>query len=151
MNKRFISTFFLIAYSALLIKVMVFRSIPTIRIGHMMFNLGGSDANGNANFVPFKSIVEYVSGQWGILGFVVNLVGNIVILIPFGFLLVLTFRNISWKKTLAVAIALPLLIEIVQLLTHMGIFDIDDVILNGLGIMLGFWAFVIFAKWGRKK
>jgi hypothetical protein len=32
-----------------------------------------------------------------------------------------------------------------------GIFDIDDVILNALGVMIGYWTFAILAKWMRSK
>ena len=34
-----------------------------------------------------------------------------------------------------------------QLALHVGIFDIDDVTLNALGVMVGYWSFVIFTKW----
>jgi hypothetical protein len=39
-----------------------------------------------------------------------------------------------------------MLIELTQVVLHLGIFDIDDVILNGLGVMVGFWLYVGFQK-----
>lgn len=43
-----------------------------------------------------------------------------------------------------------LAIELTQMVLHIGIFDIDDVILNSLGVMLGFWKFKIFSKFSKK-
>jgi hypothetical protein len=37
-------------------------------------------------------------------------------------------------------------IELTQVFLHIGIFDIDDVILNGLGVMVGFWMYLLFKK-----
>ena len=141
MQKHLIPLFTLIAYSAVLIKIMVFRDIPVIRIGHLMFNFGGADANGQANFVPFKTILSYLLGEKGLIIVGINLVGNIVLLVPFGFLVPFVYRNMTWKKSLVLAIATPLLIEGLQVLLHLGIFDIDDVILNSLGVMIGYWIF----------
>lgn len=144
MKKHLISSILLIIYGVLMIKIMVFRSIPMIRIGHMIINIGGADANGQANFMPFKSIVSYLFVERGFFGLGVNIIGNIFILIPFGFLFSLVFKNITWRKSLALAIIIPLIIEILQVLLHTGIFDIDDVILNALGYMIGYWIFLLF-------
>lgn len=85
-NKSLIPTCILSAYSALLIKVMVFKDIPLIRIGHLMLNFGGTQS-GEANFVPFKTIVPYLFGDKGLIIVGLNLGGNILLLVPVGFLL----------------------------------------------------------------
>lgn len=151
MRKRFIPTILLVAYSALLVKVMIFRYLPTVRVGHLMINMGGADANGRANFVPFKTIsTDILVGKGSIIETVV-LIGNIALLVSFGFVLPLVFRNKTWQKALALAIAVPLFIEGMQVVLHMGIFDIDDVVLNGLGVMIGFWIFIVFEKLVRAR
>jgi glycopeptide antibiotics resistance protein len=149
MKKHLISIAILTAYSAILIKVMVFKDIPTIRIGHMMFNFGGPDANGQANFLPFKTILPYLLGYkgWVIAG--INLFGNIGLLVPVGFLIPLACQKMTWKKTLIIAVASGLIIEGMQVIFRVGIFDIDDVILNGLGVIIGYWIFATFAKLAR--
>ncbi|MES2994612.1 MAG: VanZ family protein [Patescibacteria group bacterium] len=149
--KRFIPAFILVAYSALLIKVMVFKDLPTIRIGQLMLNFAGTDAGHAPNFVPFKTILPYLLGfkGWIIAG--VNLVGNIVLLVPIGFLLPFLYPNITWKKSLAIAIASGLAIETMQTLLRVGIFDIDDVILNALGVMIGYFATLVLTKWMRER
>lgn len=146
MQKRLLPSALLVAYSAILIKVMVFRDIPLIRIGNLMFKFGGADANGQANFIPLKTILPYLLGYRGLVIGVVNLVGNIVLLVPIGFLITFIYRNLTGKKSLILAIASGLAIEGMQVVFHTGIFDIDDVILNGLGVMIGYWLCMILKK-----
>jgi len=150
MKKRLLAGIVLIAYYALLIKVMVFKDLPTIRIGRLMFNFGGTD-RGAANFIPFKTIVPYLFGNQGLVIGGVNLLGNVALLVPVGFLAVLVCRNFTWRKALLLSVAAGLSIETLQALLHLGIFDVDDIMLNALGVLVGFWIFVIFAKWIRAK
>ncbi|MES2930757.1 MAG: VanZ family protein [Patescibacteria group bacterium] len=150
MQKRLIATLILIAYSAILIKVMVFKDMPLIKVDQLMLNFGGT-ATGHANFVPFKTIGPYLLGYKGWIIAGINLVGNIALLVPIGFLVPFIYRNMTRKKSLALAVAAGLVIEIMQTVLHVGIFDIDDVILNALGVMIGFWVFVILGKWVRER
>jgi glycopeptide antibiotics resistance protein len=151
MKRRLLSILILIAFSAILIKIMVFKDLPTIRIGQLMLNFGGTDGGHSANFIPFTTIVPYLLGfkGWIIAG--VNLVGNIALLVPIGFLVPFVYRNITWKKSLALGVAAGLVIEVMQTVLRVGIFDIDDVILNTLGVMIGYWIFIILAKWMRER
>ena len=128
-----------------MINVMVFKNLPLIRIGHLRFNFGGTQT-GPANFVPFKTILPYLRGERGLIIAGINLVGNIVLLVPIGFLFPFIYRNMTWKKTLVLAVAAGLAIEGMQEVFQVGIFDIDDVILNGVGVMIGYWAFTTLAK-----
>ena len=150
-DKRLLPALILIAYSAILIKVMVFKDVPTIRVGHLMLNFGGTNAGQHANFVPFKTIMPYLLGYKGWIIAGINLGGNIALLMPLGFLLPLVRRNITWKKSLVLAVAAGLAIETMQTVLRVGIFDIDDVILNALGVMLGYWTFIELAQWVRAR
>ena len=151
MKKRLISVLILLAYIALLIKVMVFKDIPTIHIGQLMLNFAGTDTGHGPNFVPFTTIVPYLLGSKGLIIGGINIVGNIALLVPLGFLLPFVYPKITWKKSLLIAIASGLSIETMQTVLRVGIFDIDDVILNALGVMLGYGAFILFSKWVREK
>lgn len=148
MKKRFIATGMLIAHIAILVKVMVFKDLPVIRIGALMFNFGGTH-EGPANLLPFKTILPYLLGEKGLVIAGINLVGNVVLLVPIGFLVPFVVANMTSKKSLALAVAAGFAIEGMQALLHVGIFDIDDVILNGLGVMVGYWAFTMLAKMER--
>lgn len=151
MRKRLIPAFFLAAYGALLIKVMVFKDIPTIRVGQLMLNFAGTDAGHGPNLVPFATILPYLFGHKGLIIAGINLVGNIALLVPVGFLIPFVYRNATWRKSLALAALAGLAIELLQTALRVGIFDIDDVILNAFGVMIGYWTSVILAQWMRSR
>lgn len=151
MRKRHIPILILIIYCAMLIKIMVFKDMPMIRVGSLMLNFGGTDGGHPPNLVPFKTILPYLFGHKGLIIAGINLVGNIALLVPVGCLAPLVFRNIRWKKSLILAVASGLFIELLQTVLRVGIFDIDDVILNALGVMIGYWAFMVAARWVRSR
>jgi len=140
MNKRSISAFILIAYCAFLFNLLVFK-FDLFQIGGLRLKL--SAKTGQPNFIPFKTILPYLLGG---SGWFINLVGNIVLFAPIGFLFPYIYRKVTWQKSLVLAIASGLVIEVMEVLFHVGIFDIDDIILNGLGVMIGYWLFTRFIK-----
>jgi glycopeptide antibiotics resistance protein len=130
---------------------MVFKDMPTIRIGSMMLNFSGTDGGHAPNFVPLRTILPYLLGYKGFIIAAINLIGNIVLLVPLGFLVPFVYRNMTWKNLLVLAITAGLSIEVTQVLLGVGIFDIDDIILNALGVMIGYWSLVMLTKWVRSK
>ena len=90
MKQRILLIVFLIAYSALLIKVMVLKEVPLVRVGMLRLNFGGT-LEGSPNFIPFTTIVTYLLGDKGWIIAGINLVGNIIFLVPLGFLLPFVF------------------------------------------------------------
>lgn len=145
MSKRLITSGILVAYSALVLSILVFK-IASFRIGHLRLHFSGY-ATGEANLVPLTSIMPYLLGERGQMIALFNVGGNIVLFIPIGFLLPLVFRKVTWRTVLTLAVAAPLMIELTQALFRVGIFDIDDVILNGFGVIMGYALFVLFKKW----
>jgi len=145
--KRFILSFILFVYIAILIKVMVFKDLPVIHIGSLMLNFGGTESGGEANFVPFKTILPYLLGYKGWIIAGINLIGNVGLLVPVGFLVPFIYDKMTWKKSLILGVVSGLTIEIMQTVFRVGIFDVDDVILNGLGVMIGYGLFVMITKW----
>ena len=95
------------------------------------------------NLVPFQEILRYWNyrDQLGMLSFT-NLAGNILVFVPFGFLAAMASRKRSFIRTSLDGFLLSLMVETFQLLTMVGSFDVDDLILNTLGVMLGFVGFV---------
>jgi glycopeptide antibiotics resistance protein len=149
MKKLIIPLGLLVLYCVLLIEVLVLKSLPLIRVGHMMFNFGGTQ-DGPANLIPLKTLVFYLSGRNGFLIAAINILGNIIALVPLGLLMPFVFSNMNWKKTILLAIITGILIETTQVIMHIGIFDIDDVLLNGVGVIIGFWMYTIYAKFSEK-
>lgn len=149
MKKQIIPLGLLVLYCVILMEVLVLKSLPLIRVGHMMFNFGGTQ-DGPANLIPFKTIFYYLSGRNGFLIAAINIIGNIIALVPLGLLMPFVFPTMNWKNTILLAIITGLLIETTQAILHIGIFDIDDVLLNGLGVIIGFWKYTIYSKFSGK-
>jgi glycopeptide antibiotics resistance protein len=142
---RWLAACALTAYGALLVRFVVFKDIPVIRIGHMRFRFAGTHT-GPGNFVPLKSIVPILTGQGNQLIAMVNLFGNIIPFMPIGLLAPLVVRSISWQKALVLGVATGLTFEVMEVVFRVGIFDVDDIILNALGVMAGYGVFVLFKR-----
>jgi len=142
---RWLAACALTAYSALLIRFVVFKDIPVIRIGHMRFRFAGTHT-GPGNFVPLKSLVPILTGQGNQLIAMVNLFGNIIPFMPIGLLAPLVLRSISWQKALVLGVATGLTFEMMEVVFRVGIFDVDDIILNALGVMAGYGVFELFKR-----
>jgi glycopeptide antibiotics resistance protein len=135
----------LFGYCLLLIKVMVFKDVPLIQLGVLMLNFGGTH-EGPPNFIPFKTILPYLIGEKGLLIGAINIVGNIILLVPVGLMVPFVFPAVHLKKSILFAVFSGLIIEGMQTLLHVGIFDIDDVILNGLGYLMGYWIYLVLPR-----
>lgn len=97
------------------------------------------------NLVPFSTIRFYLSGKANWLISFYNLAANVGLFIPYGI-----FLKLKKQKSLLKLIFLPIiiiaLIEILQFLTHRGSMDIDDLILNVLGIFFGYLFYPVFKR-----
>ena len=105
------------------------------------------------NFIPFKEIRRFYIYRdvVGIRAFLANLFGNVLAFMPFGFFMpILRLRLRKWYCMLGMTFLLSLMIEITQLLTRVGSFDVDDLILNTSGGILGYLLFYIINKVRRK-
>ena len=140
--------FLFVVYVALLLWLLFDRPIardPVFDYAQML--------RGNMNLVPFHTIGNYwkVVMRWEFTPLfyhcVINLGGNLFLFIPIGYLLPRLWpflRNFfSFLLTCTLAITL---VELLQLVTLLGSLDIDDLILNLLGMILGYLIFMIFKK-----
>ena len=81
-----------------------------------------------------------------------NSILNIILFIPFGFLVPIYSDKLKKiYKVVPIGLALTLIIEIIQYVTNMGIFEIDDVFNNTLGVLIGYCAFMIFNNLIKKE
>ena len=108
----------------------------------------------NMNLVPLLTIKNYWyvgrnSSDTDLLRHcIINLAGNVVLFIPIGYWLVRIwprFRN--FFLFLATCAGLILLVEALQLFTLLGSFDVDDILLNLVGMTIGY----LFSLLRRKK
>lgn len=87
-------------------------------------------------------------GFWTVF---LNLAGNVLCFVPFGAILpVLSSRARNFILITLLTFEFSLLVECVQLISRVGSFDVDDLILNTLGGILGFLLFTICNKVRRK-
>lgn len=145
-NKKYMRILFIL-YLLLLMKVIIFK-YPL----EVMRQIAASwkkevfwEGLSGANFELFRTIKLYVR-HWdnkGINSFG-NLIGNIIAFIPLGYLmprLHKIFENLF--VCMATALLFILGIELFQLFSAFGIFDVDDILLNGLGTFIGYLGFVL--------
>lgn len=108
------------------------------------FGRGGGELYGSYNLQPFQEILRCFR-YWDILGaeyVILNLAGNVIGFMPFGMLLPVFARSVrrGWKVGI-LSFEISAVVEISQLIFRVGSFDVDDMILNTLGGLLGYFLF----------
>lgn len=155
MNKRErFETVFLygvfICYILFLIKLLFLSRVSLLNLFNSQRTLDRS-----INLIPFYSIKEYIfTNSATIKKFAFsNMVGNIVIFIPLGTYLSLFKNNKRVITNLLFIFIVSLFIEIIQGLLGIGASDIDDIILNCLGGLVGIlgYKFLLFILRDEKK
>lgn len=105
------------------------------------------------NLTPFLEIKRFAtSSSLNFKAILVNLAGNVAAFMPFGALV----RWVRNKKTGFIIAALhtfifSFIIETIQLVTMVGVFDVDDLILNTLGGLLGYICYAILKAMNNKR
>ena len=124
--KRNINIYIMI-YILCLISILFLVGRPPIRISNSWYI---------SELIPFKTIISQL--KYGSINEIVrNIIGNLCLFIPLSFLLILKdnkYKNIL-KQTLIVFPSI-LMTELLQMITSVGVFDIDDIILNYFGVLL---------------
>ena len=117
----------------------------TIALFILLFFRPNDPSDHSINLTPFSTIGFYFSGRTNWLISCYNLTANIGLFIPYGI-----FLMVKNKRTVLRLIFLPLtaisLIEIGQFITNRGSMDIDDLILNLLGVFVGYWVSPLFKR-----
>ncbi len=106
------------------------------------FGRTGSTKAGYAyNLELFKEIRRFIvyRKQLGWKAVLLNLGGNVAGFMPFGFFLpIVSRRGRRWYNAFLLGFFLSLCIETTQLVFQVGSFDVDDLLLNTIGGILGF-------------
>lgn len=141
---RIVAILAFLAYLLLLAYLLFFSSTygRTIEMGYRY------------NLTPFLEIrrglkhIETVGYRYVL----VNIAGNVVAFMPFGFLLpLITERKMNTIKVFFFSLLLTICAESLQLVSRTGAFDVDDLILNTIGGVLGYWCYVLLLGRRRKK
>ena len=95
------------------------------------------------NLVPFVNLFDYANRR----DLLLNVIGNAAMFIPSGIVLPILYKNLdSFWKTVADGAVLSLCIEIIQLPFSVRASDVDDLILNTLGVAVGYGNYALAKK-----
>ena len=106
---------------------------------------------------PFQTIRNFLSSlRFGSLTqkrqAIINLVGNVIMFVPFGYLLPGLFPKFrSFIRFFLICLVLICLVEFLQLVTLLGVMDVDDVILNMAGFSIGYIAYCLLPPFTTNK
>ncbi|WP_440119079.1 VanZ family protein [Paenibacillus sp. QZ-Y1] len=125
--------------------VTCMAALYTLIMCNLLFVSGRAPGpNYQYNFIPLETIrplllerERYNTDTW-----VKNLFGNIVLFIPLGIWIPWLFRGCRTFLTLTgIVVMLLMIVEVTQLVTRVGSFDVDDIILNTIGAWIGYTGF----------
>ncbi len=136
----------LFLYSLIMLYLLFFRSFS--RIDGLSYQ---EQIRSNCNLHPFYTIGNYIhvvlhgTSPHLIRHCFVNLFGNVLLFVPAGILLPAIYKKQqNFFRFLLTCPGTILTVETIQLFTLLGIFDIDDIILNLIGMILGFFLWKLF-------
>ena len=100
-----------------------------------------TEAEYRYNLTLFREIKRFIEYRH-VLGYkavFLNVVGNVIAFMPFGFLLppLMNYKT-NWFVTTIWAFLFSLFVETIQLFFRLGSFDVDDMLLNTIGGLLGY-------------
>ncbi len=94
-------------------------------------------------FTEIRRFIVY-RNTLGMRTVIVNLVGNVAAFMPLGIILpILNQKNARFFRIFFVSMFFSGLIEFLQLVYHVGIFDVDDILLNTCGAVLGYFVYLL--------
>jgi Glycopeptide antibiotics resistance protein len=137
-KKRIINVLFwaiFVCYVVFLVRLMLWRAVQPER---------------GINLVPFRSILEGINFHDGIRYHLIDsqVWGNVVTFVPAGLYCMILYcskAKPAWRAFIAVLLA-SLSIEVIQFIFRTGATDVDDVILNVFGGLLGIWLYMLLKK-----
>ena len=109
---------------------------------------GRSEGAVRYNMIPFHEIMRYINYR-DVVGdqvFALNIFGNILLFIPLGFFIPALFTGNGHYPfgVILICLVFSASVEIIQLYTRLGSCDVDDVILNTVGGMIGYILYRVY-------
>ncbi|GIO23448.1 VanZ family protein [Oceanobacillus sp. J11TS1] len=124
MSKRIVNVLFLLS----ILWIICFTLVPysmEIGVGH------------NYNIIPFYKLTDIILHQ-SLFDSLKNIIGNIILFVPFGFMLLMKYPRVGTVlKATVIGTICSIFIECAQIIYPYRWTDIDDVILNTIGTLIG--------------
>lgn len=93
--------------------------------------------SGSINLVP--TFIKVLTGEFTVGRWVqIMIAGNFLMFVPMGFFLPLVSEKVNRQNVLKISIIIPIIVEVIQLVVGRS-FDVDDLILNFAGIIVGYF------------
>ncbi|CEN75471.1 glycopeptide antibiotics resistance protein [[Clostridium] sordellii] len=142
----------LVIYFLILIRLTIFKfSIIMISSPLNSYQYTFLGVDGIINIIPFKETVNILRDGIHNNRIIKGIILNVIYFIPLGFLLPLLFNKInSFLKIILISTITSSLIEIIQLFTIFSVSNIDDIIFNIIGSVIGLILFKLFEKIVKK-
>lgn len=140
---RFIGKILFVLYILFIIYFLIFSD---------WYGRSGVSEEYRYNLILFQEIKRFwrYRKQLGLFAMFTNLFGNVIIFMPFGFFMPMASRYESFFSSVFYSFGLSLCVETFQLVTKVGSFDVDDLLLNTIGGMAGYILYVICDAIRRK-
>ncbi len=87
---------------------------------------------------PVLSTIDFIKGCTSWKQMVTIVAGNVIMFMPFGFLGWVFPKLMELRQLLFTFVSAITIVEGLQYFTRMGIFEVDDILLNTSGVYLGF-------------
>lgn len=98
------------------------------------------------NWIPFVNLLDYPERR----SVYINIIGNTAMFLPLGIVWPVVYRELNTHaKVMAAGVGFSLLIEILQLPFFDRVSDIDDLILNSLGFLMGYGIYLLVKHGSR--
>lgn len=130
------------------IKLSFFLSILFITLLTLFPTFTYMPPNIQFNIKPFNTIKSILSEK-DILYMLFNLLGNLILFVPIGFFSYLKF-NYKLLKSILFCTSTTVLVEILQLFIPSRLTDIDDCIINLIGVLIGIFLAKIYLTYINK-
>ncbi|MBM7418865.1 glycopeptide antibiotics resistance protein [Chryseobacterium sp. JUb44] len=105
----------------------------------MFFGMGRLQYEDNiVRIKPIVSTIWFIQETISWLDIIRIVLGNVVMFIPFGFLGWIFPQLKNLKSLIITFVSAIVIVEALQYFSRLGVFDVDDVILNTFGVFLGF-------------
>ncbi len=97
----------------------------------------------NYNFVPFQAYYDwYTNGIYDML--ILNILGNTITFVPMGFFEIALSKHKKFWKVVLRCFIIVVSLEVFQFISCLGYLDIDDIIMNTIGCVLGCLLYYLF-------
>lgn len=87
------------------------------------------------NLIPFYTIYDVISNG-SIYSIIINIFGNLFVFMPLEFFIIKLFKIDKFPINFIISLFIIIVIEVLQFIFNVGVFDIDDIIICTLGMML---------------